>query len=74
MKNPHSSVVRRGTSRSNLGVPLVPALSPSVVYHYEDAYQLQSVYDGEAEGLVVSQFEIPPLTIDCKGVRALTSR
>ena len=50
MKNPHSSVVRRGTIRQNLGEPLVPALSPSVVYHYEDADQLQSVYDGEVEG------------------------
>lgn len=50
MKDPHSSVVRRGTTRQNLGKPLVPALSPSVVYHYEDADQLQSVYDGELEG------------------------
>lgn len=50
MKNPHSSVVRRGTIRQNLGEPLVPALSPSVVYHYEDADKLQSVYDGEVEG------------------------
>ncbi|MEP1944930.1 MAG: PLP-dependent transferase [Sulfitobacter sp.] len=50
MKNPPSSVVRRGTIRQNLGEPLVPALSPSVVYHYEDADQLQSVYDGEAKG------------------------
>ncbi|MDA5556132.1 trans-sulfuration enzyme family protein [Shimia sp. MMG029] len=50
MKNPHSSVVRRGTISPNLGEPLVPALSPSVVYHYEDADQLQSVYDGDLEG------------------------
>lgn len=50
MKNLHSSVVRRSTLRPNLGKPLVPVLSPSVVYHYEDADQLQSVYDGEVDG------------------------
>jgi cystathionine gamma-synthase len=55
MKKPHSSVVRRGTFPQSLGKPLVPALSPSVVYHYEDADQLQSVYDGQEKGFAYAR-------------------
>jgi cystathionine gamma-synthase len=55
MKNPHSSVVRRGTVPESLGKPLVQPLSPSVVYHYEDADQLQSVYDGQETGFAYAR-------------------
>lgn len=50
MKNPPSSVVRRGTAPTSLGKPLVQPLSPSVVYHYEDADQLEAVYEGRETG------------------------
>jgi cystathionine gamma-synthase len=42
--------VRRGSVPANKGKPLVAPLSPSVVYHYEDADQLQALYDGEIDG------------------------
>ena len=44
------SVVRRGVWPANAGVPVVTPLSPTVVYHYKDADELQSMHEGEING------------------------
>ena len=44
------SVVRRGVWPSNAGTPVVTPLSPTVVYHYKDADELQSMHEGEING------------------------
>ena len=50
MKKPQRSVVRRAVTPNNAGTPLVAPLSPSVMYHYESASQLQAVHNREIEG------------------------
>jgi len=50
MKKSYRSVVRRSITPANEGRPLVAPLAPSVVYHYKDSDQLQSVYDGKIAG------------------------
>jgi cystathionine gamma-synthase len=62
MKKQHSSVVRRGTVPESVGKPLVPPLSPSAVYYYEDADQLQSVYDGHEKGFAYAREGRPNAT------------
>jgi cystathionine gamma-synthase len=55
MKKSQRSVVRRGITPANAGRPLVPPLSPSVMYHYESASQMQSVHDDEVEGFTYAR-------------------
>ena len=50
MKNNNKSVVRRGIWPENMGTPVVTPLSPTVVHHYQDADQLQSLHEGEING------------------------
>jgi len=50
MKKSQRSVVRRAVTPNNAGTPLVAPLSPSVMYHYESASQLQAVHNREIEG------------------------
>ena len=44
------SVVRRGVWPANAGVPVVTPLSPTVVYRYQDADQLQAMHEGAIGG------------------------
>jgi cystathionine gamma-synthase len=46
----NKSVVRRSVWPANAGTPVVTPLCLSVVHHYEDADQLQSLHDGEISG------------------------
>lgn len=50
MAKSRRSVVRRGIWPANAGVPVVTPLSPTVVYHYNDADELQSLHEGEING------------------------
>ncbi len=50
MKKSKKSVVRRGIWPENIGVPVVTPLSPTVVHHYKDADELQSLHEGEING------------------------
>ncbi len=44
------SVVRRGIWPANTGRPVVTPLSPTVMYHYKDVDQLQSMHEGDING------------------------
>ncbi len=50
MSTNRRSVVRRSVSYTNAGVPVVMPLAPSVVYHYKDADELQSMHEGKIKG------------------------
>lgn len=50
MSTNQRSVVRRGITSTNVGIPVVTPLSPSVVYHYKDADELESMHEGEIKG------------------------
>lgn len=57
------SVVRRSATPPNLGQPLVTPLSHSVMYHYEDADQMQSVFEGAQPGYGYARDGHPNATV-----------
>lgn len=59
MKNPKRSVVRRSVSKNNAGTPLVAPLSPSVMYHYDSASQLEALHNNEIEGFTYARYGHP---------------
>lgn len=63
MRNSQRSVVRRGITPKNAGTPLVQPLSPSAMYHYESASQLQAVVNQEIEGFTYSRDGNPNATV-----------
>lgn len=63
MDKSRRSVVRRNIEPKNKGKPLVTPLSPTAVYHYQDADQLQEVYDNKSEGFTYSRYGNPNATI-----------
>lgn len=50
MEKNRRSVVRRGVWPANTGAPVVTPLSPTVMYHYKDADEIQSMYEGDIDG------------------------
>jgi cystathionine gamma-synthase len=44
------SVVRRAPQPENIGIPVVTPLSSTVVHHYEDADELESLHEGQIKG------------------------
>ncbi|NOX72947.1 MAG: cystathionine gamma-synthase [Alphaproteobacteria bacterium] len=55
MKKSHRSVVRRSITPENMGRPLSPPLASSVMYHYENVSQMQSLHDNEIEGFTYAR-------------------